>query len=138
MPRKHGHYLLAPLSLMSTRLARLGARVVISLSIPAQTLRGHRFSPLHPLKIIKSGVSADISSIEDDNNKDKGEEEMDRLHWFEQNYEKYLTVDPPTEANIYIHQIDEIVNGIIKLDANQRPYQNRCKCFNHVGCTCLG
>ena len=61
---------------------------------------------------------------------------MYRLHWFERNCEKYLTVDPHTEAKIYIHQIDEIVNGIIKLDANQRPYQNGCKCFNHVGCKC--
>ena len=55
MPRTHGHYLLAPFKLMSTRLAWLGARVLISLSILAQTLRGHRFAPLHPLKIIKSG-----------------------------------------------------------------------------------
>ena len=55
VPRTHCHYLLAPLLLMSTGLAWLGARVVISLSIPAQTLRGRRFSPLHPLKIIKSG-----------------------------------------------------------------------------------
>ena len=57
---------------------------------------------------------------------------MDRLYWFERNCEKYLTVDPPTEAKIYIHQIDEILNAIIKLDANQWPCQNGCKCFNHV------
>ena len=48
------------------------------------------------IKAIAKNLMQDISSIEDDNNKDKGEEEMDRLHWFEQNYEKYLTVDPPT------------------------------------------